>query len=104
MARLACAATQFRRAGWDDFFLTGLSIAAHQPRGAVIGPPVFAGLVHAPELPYPDDIAPPISEVTLVDEPAEYTDPYEFEPPLEMTGSVIMRLQQCELPDIEWDY
>lgn len=44
------------------------------------------------------------SVVASSDEPIEALDAYEFSPPLRITGSVIMRLGWCELPDIEWDY
>jgi len=64
----------------------------------------FGGLIHAPILVATDAVAPRLLDVSLVHEPPEWLNTYEFEVPALKGGSVLMFAVQGQLPALEWEY
>lgn len=104
MTHLAAATIETQSGSVDEQFLSNVGLFVATRHWLLNSAAVFKGLIHQPELATAEAGVDPVSEVALVEQPAPYYDSYEFEPPLEMTGSAVLRVERVDLPAIEWDY
>lgn len=104
MTHVAAATIETQSCSADEQLLLNLKLYLTSQYALLNAAAVFKDLIHQPELASAEAGVEPVSEVALVEQPTPYHDSYEFEPPLEMTGSTVLRVERIELPEMEWDY